>query len=736
MRPAKDAFCKPRKRKLIPFSKKIKKKDVSTFKVNPAKLMDSFVQVNYSAGLQSLLRNSSDFSVKEESSGLTSKEADSFKKVDLQIIVQNEESVCKQEDGDTVKSEHQATHDWSLRGSHRACSDRPPKTDANQPSRGLFQVGSEVKMEDAGVFKVEHSLGEISKRRGQAQRDQSSRREAVSQNEPVYGASKCGIDWSRVKQIGVKNIRSMIKQNRFSNFSDAPSRSSEIKNEQTSLSWILKQKENHRDVLKPTFKYGEIKKDLSPTSKKKIAAIMKYIQKNVLKADYYLRKYNRIKEKLSLRGTLMNKGGSTNCSFLSLLLMTESDHPFEIGRLNLEKIIKHNWIKQKNKLEGTFNQDSLKKSKYMMYEDYIILKIMDMPGKRRTKVRLLSEYLQRTQLSITDHLKILNRAMRESDIRTWFFPLVENHLGQYSEWIRINYKSLLPDPFQRNDGGVIRFSFHVDWWILFDKIKNGDGTFEENPEVHLRTICLKLYNKEVDCSETIHKMQDYFNLILKFEHFLKILRNARHEKIYLDGKTPNGVSIYSYEELYPLLTPDNHSQSVREHPRPEPHAEALQQPVLESKEVVEEFNLKPKLDRAMRIKKHNRKGIHVLVFEFSDRILTNERLINSSLKLNAQEKMFLCWLVAYSLGRMTEEYRQHLRELLCKPVENTEVFLARIQSILVILDKIKGELSMRDQQIRIEDICSKIKKIRSIFSSKLSNMPLTFDIVADEYAIH
>lgn len=695
-------FCKPRNRTQPRLAKKIKKKIGRACKGRPSALRKGFSQQEFEKGLGVLLGKARGRSEERASS----QEASSIKSAELKVVLRTgpaplplpSSHVLKEEDG----------IDWSRRGSELSSINEDARADFLESSDRLFEGLSSVKMELPEGLKEE----DISIVSGACS---GGRLESAPASAQKKAPGKCGIDWARVKQIGVSNIRSMIKQSRFSSLSDAPLRSSEIKHEQTSLSWILKQKEQRRQLAKTTFKYGETKQELSGTAKKKIVAIMKYIQKNVLKADYYLRKYNRIKDKLSLRGSLMNLGGSTNCSFLSLLLMTEADYPFEIGKLNLEKTIKHNWIKQKNKLEGTFNQESLKKSKYMMYEDYVILKVMELPGKRKQKVALLSEYLQRTQLSITDHLKILNRAMRESDIRSWFFPLVENHLGQYSEWIRINYKSLLPDPFQRNDGGVIRFSFHVDWWLLFCKIKNGDSTFEASPEAHLQNVCFKLYNREVDCADLIHRMHDYFDLLLKFEQYLKILRSAKDEQIYLDANARTGASIYSYEELYPLLTPEAAPEAQRQGSGRDEEPK----PVLETREVQEEFNLKTKLDKVMRIKKHNRKGIHILVFEYSDRLLAKARLGNSSLKLNAQEKMFLCWLVAYSLGRMTEEYRQHLRALLCEPVEDREVFLSRISSILVILDKVKSELTMRDQQIRIEDIRGKIKKIRALFFTKL-----------------
>ena len=147
--------------------------------------------------------------------------------------------------------------------------------------------------------------------------------------------------------------------------------------------------------------------------------------------------------------------------------------------------------------------------------------------------------------------------MRESDIRTWFFPLVELHLGQYTEWIRINYKSLLPDPFQRNDGGAIRFSFHIDRWLLLNQTRRKEVEFSNDPAYHLEKICWKVFNKHVDCRNLVFKKEEYLDLIMRFEMMLKQNRHCE-EKIYI-GQDRARQGVYSYKELYSFLDPDNQS---------------------------------------------------------------------------------------------------------------------------------------------------------------------------------
>lgn len=534
-----------------------------------------------------------------------------------------------------------------------------------------------------------------------------------------------------------KRIREMVLQSKFSFETIQLTKPESSDHQLLSLSNLLKSKDplTDQEYQQGRRKKGKQKGHMSGQSsvrnhrskvcKNKIHGFKEYIQKNALLRGYFHRKFTRLSEKLNLRGSYFNPHGITDGSFLAYILMVASDNSFKIGKACIQLSVRNNWLKQKNKLENNFEPASLKKSKYIMYEDYIILKIMDCPGRRKSKIQLISEYIQRTEISIMDHWKILNRAIRESDIRTWLFPLIEEHLGQYSEWVRINYKTLVPEPFMRHDGGVIRFSFHVDQWLLFQRLRKRQYFFYSDPQVHLDEIYYEMFKQMKTSQGLFYDQNTYMKLILCFENYLRKKRSRTDEHIYIDASlSKNASNEYSEKELLKQLemstsglhvSPDKSRDSknsnvcrIIEDPKT---------PVLESEVVRQDPKLAQIIKSAMRLKKCNRKGMEVYIFDSCQNILTRFKRAHESLRIKSHEQQLLIHKVLYETGVM-EKYRNEMKGLLSTGSMRPVFVLKTIKRINNILRKIKVlEPKQRDKEFRTAKIINKISRIEDAIIS-------------------
>ena len=136
--------------------------------------------------------------------------------------------------------------------------------------------------------------------------------------------------------------------------------------------------------------------------------------------------------------------------------------------------------------------------------------------------------------------------------------------------------------------------------------------------------------------------------------------------------------------------------------------------------VQRKLNLQTLRTSDMRITLKSIKGLEINLFKFSDRILTNKRVISHDTKLNAHEKNFLCWLIGNCCGEQIEVNRSLLRALLCEEIVDAELFFKKLYMILDILGKIKENLK-EDQMIKLKVICFKIRNIKELLYSTIRN---------------
>ena len=184
-----------------------------------------------------------------------------------------------------------------------------------------------------------------------------------------------------------------------------------------------------------------------------------------------------------------------------------------ISRLNL--------IRSKVNAGGTHNNRAIlrrhhSKAKFSVFEDYVIIKygIHYMRTKKRHghgyKARtMLADYLKKTKTQLNEHIKGLKRFLSTTGAFEWVERLVLVYLREDSINYKIHYKDQRVTKQSETSLFILRFSLHVDLYLLHSFTHGNVDSFNDNPLLVWKLLDCKMHNRPIFLNDLIKEVGQF-----------------------------------------------------------------------------------------------------------------------------------------------------------------------------------------------------------------------------------
>ena len=184
-----------------------------------------------------------------------------------------------------------------------------------------------------------------------------------------------------------------------------------------------------------------------------------------------------------------------------------------ISRLNL--------IRSKVNAGGANNTRAIRrlhqcKAKFSVFEDYVIIKygIFYMRNKKRHgngyKARtMLSDYLKKTKKQLNEHIKGLKRFLNTDGAFEWVERLVLVYLREDSINYKIHYKDQRVTKQSETSLFILRFSLHVDLYLLHSFAHGNVDSFNDNPLLVWKLLDCRMHDRPIFLTDLINEVGQF-----------------------------------------------------------------------------------------------------------------------------------------------------------------------------------------------------------------------------------